>query len=461
MGMGGLMLAMLLPWLAGVLWLRRLLPRGQTNWPLWLGYGYFAGMLGTTLLMRALDAVGVPLGLGSIAAALVLLSAGAVWVSRGQWREVSLPGADWRQPLGTRLLWLALLALTTVRLAGLGLEIAWQPLFPWDAWSHWATKARVWFELGQLVPFVPAQEWLSQSTLLAYTDRASHYPPAVPLLQTWMAFGLGRWDDTLINLPWLGAGIALLLGFYGQARHWGMAPLYALAATYFLASIPMLDTHIALAGDADLFLAAVYGLAAVALFQWMRTRERAQAALAALFGLACLLVKQPGIGWALTLLPAVWITLSPRAGIIGSLLALGLGFGAMLAAGQTGFNVLGYTLQFHYVPVWGALWDNLFVRDNWHLLFYLLPLAVVLNLHRLPDTPWRGMTAVVLAGFTFLFVVFFFTHVSAWVEDYTVVNRALLHMVPMLLFYIAVLLHDLPGRAAPLPEMQEEREVSK
>ena len=31
---------------------------------------------------------------------------------------------------------------------------------PWDAWSHWATKARVWFELKSMAPFVAASEWL-------------------------------------------------------------------------------------------------------------------------------------------------------------------------------------------------------------------------------------------------------------------------------------------------------------
>ncbi len=31
-------------------------------------------------------------------------------------------------------------------------RVATRPLFPWDAWTQWATKARVWYELGRIAP---------------------------------------------------------------------------------------------------------------------------------------------------------------------------------------------------------------------------------------------------------------------------------------------------------------------
>ncbi len=40
----------------------------------------------------------------------------------------------------------------------LGLDVLWQPLYPWDAWTQWATKARVWYELGRIVPFANADD---------------------------------------------------------------------------------------------------------------------------------------------------------------------------------------------------------------------------------------------------------------------------------------------------------------
>ena len=82
------------------------------------------------------------------------------------------------------------------------------------------------------------------------------------------------------------------------------------------------------------------------------------------------------------------------------------------------------------------------VMDNWHLLWYLVAVALVLSFPRLLAPSFRSMTVLLLSAVSFLAVVFFFTHVQAWAEDYTTINRALLHMVPMLLFYVMVLFRE-------------------
>lgn len=441
----GLLASLCLPWLLGAVWLRaRWLKSDDIAWPALLGYGYLAGALGATLVMRLLDLLGVRLGFLNISLSLVMLIALGIWAGRGMpWRGLRI-GSDWRALAGWRKAAFAgLLGLVAVRLAGLSLEIVWQPLFPWDAWSHWATKARVWYETGHLIPFAHQDVWLQGGNV--YYDRAPHYPPAIPLLQAWTNFGLGRWDDTLMNLPWLMGAIALAMAFYGQARQWGIAPLFAMMFTYFLMSLPMLDAHVALAGYADLFLGVVYGMAAFAFFHWTRSRDTWQGAMAILLGAGCILLKQPGIGWALTLLPAFWVALAPRAGLIGTLISGVLGLAALLLFGQGGFNLLGYSLKFAYTPVWLPLWDNLAVLDNWHLLFYLVAAALLLSLPRLFAPAYRAMTVVVCAALAFVLVIFFFTHISLWIEDYTVVNRALLHLVPMLMFYVMVLFWEASG----------------
>lgn len=455
MGIPGLLAALFLPWLLGVAWLRvRWLKADNIAWPTLLGYGYLAGALGATLVMRLLDVVGMRLGFFNIALVLTLLIALGIWAGRGMpwlgWRM----GEDWHGLAGWhRAAFAGLLGLVAIRLGGLGLEIVWQPLFPWDAWSQWATKARVWYEIGHLVPFVPSDIWLQGGG--GYSDRAPHYPPAIPLLQAWMSFGLGRWDDSLMNLPWLMGAIALALAFYGQARQWGIAPLFAMMFTYFLLSLPLLDAHVALAGNADLFLGAVYGLATFAFFHWARSRDTWQGAMAVLLGTGCVLIKQPGIGWALTLLLAFWVALAPRAGLIGTLILGVLGLAVVLfferIFGQGGFILLGYYLNLKFTPVWWPLWDNLAILDNWHLLFYLVAAAMFLFLPRLFAPAYRAMTVVVGAALGFILIIFFFTQTSIWVEDYTVVNRALLHLVPMLLFYVMVLFWEASGLAVIPP----------
>lgn len=447
----GLLAALFLPWLLGVAWLRaRWFKADNIAWPTLLGYGYLAGALATTLVMRLLDAAGMRLGFLNIALTLTLLIVLGIWAGRGMpWRDWRM-GKDWHGLAGWhRAAFAGLLGLVAIRLGGLGLEVIWQPLFPWDGWSQWATKARVWYEIGHLAPFVPQDIWLQGGS--AYYDRASHYPPAIPLLQVWMSFGLGRWDDALMNLPWLMGAIALALAFYGQARQWGIAPLFAMMFTYFLLSLPLLDSHVALAGNADLFMGAVYGLAAFAFFHWARSRDTWQGAMAIFMGLGCMLIKQPGIGWALTLLPALWVALAPRAGLIGTLILGALALIALLFFGQGGFSLLGYNLEFKFTPVWAPLWENLAILDNWHLLFYLVAAALLLSLPRLFAPAYRAMTIVVSVALVFVLFIFFFTHVSAWVEDYSTVNRALLHLVPMLLFYVMVLFWEASGLAVIPP----------
>ncbi|NJN47650.1 MAG: hypothetical protein HC808_15545, partial [Candidatus Competibacteraceae bacterium] len=53
-----LVLAIILPWAVGVIWLRK---GGVSHWPLLLAYGYLLGILFTTLLLRVVDSLGLTL----------------------------------------------------------------------------------------------------------------------------------------------------------------------------------------------------------------------------------------------------------------------------------------------------------------------------------------------------------------------------------------------------------------
>lgn len=444
----GLIAGLLLPWLLGVVWLRaRWFRAADIAWTVLLGYGYLAGLLATTLIMRLLDLSGLRLTFISVGAALLLALAAGLWASHGtQWRRSGI-GSDWRD-LARSSRWhqaafAALLLLMAVRLASLGLEVVWRPLFPWDAWSQWADKARVWYEFGRLVPFVRPEVWLSGQMPGAYSDLAPHYPPAIPLLQVWMCLSLGRWDDSLMNLPWLFCAVALGLAFYGQARRWQAPPLTALMFCYFLLSLPLLNVHVALAGYADLFMATSYGLAAMAFFHWSRRRGRWDAATAMLFAAGCALIKQPGLVWMLTFLPALIVVVSGRSGLIALALLAGAGVAALAWLGMSGgLTLFGYDIAVGYKSAWEPLLQNLLLLDNWHLLWYLVVPALALSMPHLLVPALRGMTVLVAGGFLFLFVAFFLTQAQVWAEDYTTLNRAILHIVPSLLFYLMVLYRE-------------------
>lgn len=466
-------LALGLPWLAGVLWVRAAWREASPGaWPLAVGYGYVLGVLAVTLLLRLQAALGISPNVTGPLLALALLALAGGWLT---WRQLGRsvdfePAAsDWReQPLWQRLLFAVLLAWLGWRLLGLTLEVWWRPLFAWDAWTTWTVRPKVWAELGTLAPFVDPQRWLADPTGSAYTIEAWTYPATVPLLALWPTLAFGAWNETAANLPWIGAALALGFGFYGQARVWGLSPLAALVLTWLLLSLPVLDTHVALAGYADLWMAVFFSLAAIAFFQWLRTADRRQAWLALLLALACPLIKLEGTVWLLMFAPAllmVWLRGWRLWLVVGGVALLAVAW--WLTGGVT-FSLPGlgefslkpdliqvpYLGRFNlgYRGTWGPVLKNFFVLANWHLLWFLALAALVAALPRLAADRWRRIVAIFMGScLLMLFFLFFFTDAQRWAEQYTSINRVFLHFVPVLLFWIVTVFAPANASAAQPP----------
>lgn len=451
-------LALGLPWLAGALWLRGGWQKVADGvWPLALGYGYVLGLLVVTLLLRLQAAFGLPLDFIGPMVVLTLLAVSGGWL---MWRRtrrcadsepVGPGGRGW--PVWQHVLFILLLLWLGLRLTNLLLEIWWRPLYPWDAWTTWTVRPRVWQELHRLVPFVDAQQWLADSTHSIYTIDAWTYPYTVPLLALWSTLAFGAWNETAANLPWLGCALALGLSFYGQARLWGAAPLTALLFVWLLLSLPILDTHVALAGYADLWMTVVFSLAALAFFQWVRTGDRYQGWLALLLVLACPLIKLEGTVWLLLFIPAV-----VAAGLRGWPLWMVTGSVAVLAVAWWWVGGVVFTLpglgEFRLTPEliqvpylgqfalgyrgsWTPVLKNFFVLASWHLFWYLVLVAVVVAVPGMWRERWRRVVAVfILSCFLMLFVLFFMTDAQRWAEQYTSINRVFLQFAPALLFWM-------------------------
>jgi hypothetical protein len=450
-------LALIIPWLAGTLWVRALWRNAPVGgWPLALGYGYFLGLLAAILLLRgqaamrgSLDWIGPLIVLGLLG----LVGGGLAW-RRNLPPHPYLPPREGKEldAPERQVLFVLLLAWLGWRLFLLAQEVWLRPLYPWDAWSTWGVRARVWSELRQWVPFVSPERWLADASGSVYTVHAWQYPDAVSLLALWPTLAFGAWHEPVAHLPWLGVAVALGLGFYGQARLWGVAPLTALIFVWLLLSLPMLDTHVALAGYADLWLAAVLGLAVCALLQWARTGDRWQGVLALLLALASPWIKREGLVWVLLLIPALVAVWTPRhywrwlAG--GFLLAL-MGW---FVVGGVVFTVAGWgevrltpeiiqlpvigRFELHYHDIREPVVRNLLVLGNWHLFGYLLLAALLLGLPKALVEPWRLAGIVVTgSGLLMLFVLFFFTEAYLWAAQYTSINRVFLHFAPALLFW--------------------------
>lgn len=428
-----------------------------------LGYGAVLGMLlaaACTALSARADTAnawthsGWWLAAVGVAAALV-----ALLRQRGaRGRATSYLGKNvdiWKAAL------IALALASLVWRGGLiGSEVLLRPTYPWDAWDAWAVKSKTWFLLGHYAPFMPVDQWLRAAGTEAFSGPGWAYPATLAWLQVWFASAAGSWVEPLVNLPWLVLWIGMLLGHYGQWRALGLCRTRAAIALYILGSLPLLSTHVALAGYADLWVAALFGFALLAWLRWQERRERDQLVLAVACATVLPLIKLEGMVWCLSLLAMfVFGALRPRwrwrvaiAGV--ALLALFV----LVGKSQVLFAAIGWVRSGSHVveiPVIGNLttsWHgeaaagiarSLFVQANWHLLWWFVPPIVVWRWRVLRTEDALGLCGMLLlACFGLLVFLFVFTDAAHWAESYTAVNRLVMQITPAVVTLLALLLRE-------------------
>ncbi|MFS8086926.1 MAG: hypothetical protein ACMG6H_14935, partial [Acidobacteriota bacterium] len=214
----GLLLSIALPALAGLPWLLAAQSRrAPGGWPLAIAYGYVLGLLITIAGIRALDFAHLPINLFAEAIFPAMAAAVGWWRMRSALEfaraDARAAGAAWQSMSRvTRIVCAAAVALIVLRLLTLGAEILLRPVFPWEAVSAVAAKARVWYELGELAPFVSPASWLAGLGDFTDADPAAFALPS--LLLVWTAHAIGQWHEGAIGCPWWMLGLSLVLALY-------------------------------------------------------------------------------------------------------------------------------------------------------------------------------------------------------------------------------------------------------
>ena len=476
-GIFTLILALLLPWatssLALYAWMKPATDaHHHPRWAQALGGGYLLGlMLSAAMLWLSAKLNGAFLFWPILGLWLALFLAALSWVRPWQHPRPASLGA----PLWQKLVIGILLALIALRLTSLGLENTHQAMPAWDAWVIWAERAKTWFYLGHLAPYTHSDAWLT-APHGTYESEAAHYPPLVSLIHLWAALALGRWDEALVNLPWLGAAIALGLTLYGALRSTHTPVWLAVGGVWLLLSLPILNSQVAIAGYADLWLTLAYSQLILGLLLWIATRQRAALPLI-LLGLVSLpLIKHqvwllllastsPLLLWAaLTALPQKQRTLMGSIAILGLIFVLGFN----LADGHLHLPLLGeITLQSgqlslpglgHLAPdlqrIAEPMFFHLFILDSWHMLWGLTALAWLILLIRLLrqkqlNPMLLALNLSLLSALTAFSLSYASPRVMPFVLDGTLLNRGLLYLAPLLIF---VIIHALtPDAAKTMP----------
>jgi len=437
-----LLVPQLLALVGGTLAVRFAFTFGRRSWLCALGYGYVVGQIFGAVGLYVSGALGfgvrfVPAA--AIQVALCVLLAVVLRHSLRGDRGVAHAVPPLKSGGVGRWLVIVIAAVLVLRFAGLGLEATAQPLYPWDAWQQWGTKARVWFETGELKRFVSPDEWLqiSSSTHDAvYTDANPDYPPLVPLIQVWSLGPTHTWDDSAIGLTWAMLLAALGVAMAGQLfRTVGYWPL-ALGATYMALSLPILDTHAALAGYGDLPLSVIFCLAFMAAATWIRFRRKGDAAMAILLLAFLPFFKRPGIAWTLTFLPFLMFAVihRPLRPLLRGVLALAFAGAAVI--------IVVHMVRAHPADLGDSvesLTANLFTWENWHLLWYVAIFLLLLHRRRRWSNELSTAGTTLALGVAFLGAALWGTGLSASIVDATTLNRALLPLGPATCFFLTLL----------------------
>lgn len=441
-----LLLALVFTFFPAWIWLRRLVPLGiPCRGLLTSGYALLLGMMGITLVMRLLSLVGIPFSLSSVGSVAALIFLVGVMLPQG-WRTAAIekspqPHISEKLARVQGILICLCLALLCSRLIALGIEVGTRPQFSWDGKQHWAKQAKVFFELGSVAAYVPIEEWLTVGTQDVYTNMHPDYAITTPLLQTWTNVALGEWHDSLMNLPWLLAWISLGLIFYAQARIAGIDSVVSAAATYMALSLPFLNTHVALAGYADLIMALCFLAAVCAFYNWSQHRQYWQAILFLLCSFAGLLVKNEGFFWLLSFLPGLVLVLCRIRFAIWTGAAMAVALLLLITLMPEDLVVAGHSLEqlsLRYRPAgWSALYHSFMLHDNWHFLSYLFLAAILILIWR-PRTlgpTLAPVASVLLSAFALYFCLYLFTRYSFGAVRFSSLNRVALQLMPAAAFF--------------------------
>jgi len=449
-----LIFAYLLPWITGTIWLVWLesfsAQRLQVNLPRALGYGFFLGYFLCSTAIWLLYTMFGQLSATMVSGLLLLLSVLGFFLS---WRkhhhgQLTISGKATDIKGWDRWLALLLLTLIIIHLAAAAYDAYSRPLLPWDAWTTWTYRAKIWFLSQELSPFVSTDAWLNTTNPGVYTIPAHNYPAIVSLMQLWPVMLHGQWNDALAIFPGLLAGVALVLALYGQGRSLGWPPLLLIAGVYLLISIPLLDTHLALPGYADLWLGGFAGLGFIALLQWSQSRDRTQLLIGLLFLGLGIFVKREGSLWLMmgllfvTVQVLSWKLLLAMTASMALAILSGYSLVDLPWLGQIGYadstfylSRLG-TITLRPQDVSSAIITNLFSNSNWNLLYFYLCASLLLVLLRGKQGAKCPMMSFILLLTAVITTVFFLSAEGEWVKDSTAFGRLLLQVLPALIFVL-------------------------
>jgi len=417
---------------------------------LWLkaGAGFF---ISAALLIQWLSYAPVSLSAASWSAVFVsALASLPLFQLTSRPEQAAISGLLQRKRLSPYLPSLLLITLIAAHLLLVLASNLTRDIYPWDAFTTWMYRAKVWVLNDEMLNFQGVNQWL-QSGGLGYALPASHYPPSVSAVAAFSSALSSGWDDQSASMPWFFAMLAIGSMMFGVCKQSGLATLPSLAVLYLLISLPIVGMHGVLAGYADLWMVGTSGMGLAALLLWTQKRQRGALAIGTV-----LLVVGPcfktegwiwlGMGMLFILIHTLWH--QRRYAALFCVMAILLAGFRLQSVNLGALGLWGiHEETIHIGPLgqyllrpYNALpkyFEMIFLRGNFHLLgtLYLLALALLTFIN------WRASVTHWLMGALIIcsqWVIFGLSSYSLYAETGTAINRLLLQFLPVFVLTIAV-----------------------
>ncbi|MEO5656033.1 MAG: hypothetical protein ABIO65_02690, partial [Nitrospiria bacterium] len=346
----------------------------------------------------------------------------------------------------TRVAWWMGAAGLAVRLAMVLDRAMSKPVLGWDAFIVHALRAKAMYY----------DQTISASTLQFIGN--ADYPLGFPLIELWVSWCAGGWDDTAFKLVFPCLLAALLAMMYGGLRH-AFGPLGAMAGTWLVAGLPLLVQH---ATDAYLDLPLAYAALGAAIFLWRyaTTRHASDVVLGSLMTAFAVWMKNEGVLVlginliALTVLAARERRWGDRASWMHiGLFALspvaiwGAWSAFKMAGGITGtLTIEGSAALLHagrLPDVLALMAFELVQSANWHVLWPVFFAGWMVYFRRSFDPSFLFFGWPVVLTLAAFVIVSASSVMYQYLFEGSTAHRMVLHVAPLAAFWVALVLGDL------------------
>ena len=447
-------IAILLPTLAGLIIVNRVDRENffRPTESLALSFSVGAGLLSFYLFLIGI--LGLSFSGFNIAPFFVLL---AVFAKPRRLKNLliskrGISGSPLKYPQWQWAVTITLLILIIWKIIFIFIALIASPTYFADAITHWNYMAKVIFFNNGLNGYPNSKDSLSSGVI--------SYPLGVPIFKAWIALVMGQWVDLYINLYSFLIFLSLVIIFYSTIKRYTSTYFVPLLSCYLIVSLPFIPFHV-YGGYSDIIVGYYFTASLLFLGIWFSFENRAAFSLSAILIAIGIFVKREGIA---LYLPIITLTLSfylmknkfnwgkkvkyllEYLAIVLFLTGPWLIFWTIITFSST-FKTIspaenkGSLIEFH-PEVIGILLKNFFAFGTFNIIWVTLFIVYIVGFKK----SINGRTIFfppALLSFVVALFPYIFSHYFIYLQDITVINRALLQIIPFLIFTAGIFINDI------------------